>query len=108
MGKMNQIKQENWRKRLHLFSNFNKGKLVTISLLDSDMSFEEVPLVNMVYESIKNNEEVVISLGINAIELNHIISTPMELWENFNELGVVTAMEIIDQHNNEYVLSLCG
>lgn len=102
-----QIKPENWIECVSLFSDDNRGRLVSITLCNSETLIDEIPLVSVDYSSQFKGFDMVISVGMNNIKLNHIIDAPLELWETQNESGDVTAMEIIDHHNHEYILTFC-
>lgn len=107
MSTTKQIQVENWIERVSLFSDDNRGRLVSITLCNSETLIDEVPLVSVDYSSQFKGFDIVISVGINNVKLNHIITAPLELWETKNESGDVTAMEIIDYDNHEYILTFC-
>ncbi len=107
MSNTKQIQPENWIERVCLFTDGNKGRLVLISLCNTDTLVEDIPLMSVNYHSQLKGYDMVISVGVGSMKLNHIINAPLELWETKNDRGVVTSMEIIDFNNNEYILTLC-
>jgi hypothetical protein len=107
MSVTKQIQPENWIERVSLFTNNNKGRLVSITLCNSETLVEDIPLMSVNYSSQVIGFDMVISVGMNNIKLNHIINTPQELWETKNDNGRVTAIEIIDYYNHEYILTFC-
>jgi hypothetical protein len=102
-----QIQPENWIERVSLFSDDNKGRLVSITLCNSEILVDEIPLMSVNYEYQFKGCDMVISVGGDSVELNHIINAPLELWETQNDYGDVTAIEIIDFYNNEYIVTFC-
>jgi len=102
-----QIRPENWIERVSLFTDDNRGRLVSITVCNSETLIEEIPLMGINYSSQFKGYDMVISVGVDRLKLNHIINAPLELWETQNEIGDVTSMEIIDYNNNEYILTFC-
>lgn len=102
-----QIRPENWIERVSLFTDDNRGRLVSITVCNSETLIEEIPLMGINYSSQFKGYDMVISVGVDCMKLNHIINAPLELWETQNESGDVTSMEIIDYYNNEYILTFC-
>lgn len=100
-----QILPENWTESVSLFTEGNKGRLMSISLCNIETIIEEIPLMSVHYESQFKGRNMIISTGMNNLKMNHIISSPSELWETKNETGHITSMEIIDYNNNEYILT---
>jgi len=102
-----QISPKDWIERVRLFSSYNRGRLVSITLCNIETLVNEIPLMSIQYGSQFKGVDMVISVGMDSIKLNHIINAPLELWETQNDLGDVTAMEIIDKNNNEYIVTFC-
>ncbi|RXP44778.1 hypothetical protein EC396_16585 [Lutibacter sp. HS1-25] len=102
-----QIQPENWIERVSVFSDDNKGRLVSITLCNSEILVDEIPLMSVNYNYQFKGYDMVISVGGDAVELNHIINAPLELWETQNDYGDITSIEIIDFNNNEYIVTFC-
>ena len=102
-----QIRPENWIERVSLFTDDNRGRLVSITLCNIETLIDEIPLMSVNYDSQLKGYDMVISVGVDSMKLNHIINAPLELWETQNDSGDVTSMEIIDFNNNEYILTFC-
>lgn len=102
-----QIQPENWIERVSLFTDDNRGRLVSITLCNIETLIDEIPLMSVNYDSQLKGDDMVISVGVDSMKLNHIINAPLELWETQNDCGDVTSMEIIDYNNNEYILTFC-
>jgi len=107
MSNTKQVLPENWIERVSLFTDGNKGRLVSISLCNTETLVEDIPLMSVDYSSQLKGYDMVISVGLGSMKLNHIINAPLELWETKNDSGVVTSIEIIDFNNNEYILTFC-
>jgi hypothetical protein len=101
------IQPENWFERVSLFTDYNRGRLVSITLCNIETLVEKIPLMSINYTSQSKGFDMVISVGMGAVKLNHIINAPLELWETQNKKGDVTSMEIIDYNNNEFILTFC-
>lgn len=102
-----QIQPENWIERVSLFTNDNRGRLVSITLCNIETLIDEIPLMSVNYDSQLKGDDMVISVGVDSMKLNHIINAPLELWETHNDFGDVISMEIIDFNNHEYILTFC-
>lgn len=107
MSNTKQIEPEKWFERVNLFTEDNKGRLISISMCNIETLVDEIPLMSVNYNSQLKGFDMVISVGMGTMKLNHIINSPLELWETQNDRGVVTSMEIIDFNNNEYILTFC-
>lgn len=107
MSTTKQILPENWIERTSLFSDDNRGRLVSITICNIETLVDEIPLMSVNYSSQLKGFDMVISVGMDNIKLNHIINSPLELWETQNERGDITAMEIIDNNNQEYIVTFC-
>lgn len=94
---------------ISLFTNGNKGGLVSITLFNTGASnetlAEELPFMAIDYDPIKKGDDMVISLGGESIAFSHTIDASVELWETHDDKGVVTSMEIVDQNNNKVTLT---
>lgn len=108
MAGTKQIQIADWSDHTTLFTNGNKGRMVSISVTDAESVsrtlVEQLPFMAIDYDNIKKGDDMVISLGKNTLEFSHTVEAPVELFENHNDLGVVTSVKIIDQNNNNIVL----
>ena len=102
-----QIRPENWIERVGIFTDDNRGRLVSITLCNIETLIDEIPLMSVNYHSQIIGYDMVISVGVQSMELNHIIKAPLELWETHNDRGDITSVEIIDHNNNEFILTFC-
>lgn len=107
MSNTKQILPENWIERVSLFTSGNRGRLVLVTICNIEILVDKIPLMSVNYDSKLKGNDMVISVGDDTMKLNHIIKAPLELWETQNDSGDVTAMEIIDHNNNEYILTFC-
>lgn len=108
MSNTKQVEPENWLESVNLFTNYNRGRLISVSMCNVEMLIEEIPLMSVNYNSQLKGFDMIISVGMGTMKLNHIINSPLELWETKNEKGDVTSMEIIDINNHEYILTFCS
>ena len=109
MAHTKQIENERWAEFCSLFSNGNKGRLLSITLNDDETGYqllaENLPLMGLDYDPIKKGDDMIVSLGKESLEFSHTIDAPVELWEYQNDMGVITSIEIIDQNNNKLILT---
>ena len=109
MTRSKQIPMDRWVEYCSIFSNGNKGRLLTISDIDERAGYnilvEEMPLWAVDYDPIDKGDDIVISLGKSDVEYSHTIDAPVEMWESRNEKGIVNQLRIIDQNNNEFNLT---
>ncbi len=69
-----QIRPENWIERVSLFTDDNRGRLVSITICNTETLIEEIPLMSVNYNSQLKGYDMVISVGVDRLKLNHIIS----------------------------------
>lgn len=107
MSNTTQILPENWFECVSTFTDGNRGRNIAITVCNIETLVENIPLMSVNYNSQFKGFDMIISVGMNSVKLNHIIRSPLELWETKNESGDVTSMEIIDNNNNEFILTFC-
>lgn len=109
MAGIKQIHADKWAEHCSLFTNGNKGRMVTITSLDNETGnlilAENSPLMAFDYDPIKKGDDMVISLGKDTLEYSHTIQAPIEFWETHDDSGEVTSIEIIDQMDNKVIVT---
>ena len=108
MAQTKKIDQESWSEYLSMFSNGNRGRMISIEVEDmaiGDQTLTDVmPLFAIDYDPANKGNELVITTGTDKVEYTHTISAPKELWELQDDNGMVVSMEIIDQNGGKTML----
>lgn len=109
MTKTKQIPTERWLEHCSMFTNGNRGRILTLSSIDPETGYEvlagEMPLFGIDYDPISKGDDMTISLGKNSPEFSHVVKAPVEFWESHDDNGVVEQIRIIDQNNGEINLT---
>lgn len=108
MSGTKQIKQEDWSDRMVTFTNGNKGRKVSVVASgpgeEDSVLAENLPFMAIDYDPIKKGDDMIVSLGEDALLFGHTVEAPVEFIENQNDLGVVTSVEVIDQNDKKLIL----
>lgn len=105
-----QIPQERWVEFFDQFTNGNRGRLLKLEIVDQEMGDEtpisNVPLWTLVYDPIGKGNDLVIETGQNEVNYAHTVLAPKAVWERQDSNGKVTALEILDDSDNQTILHL--
>lgn len=105
-----QISQADWKDFFVTFSNGNRGRMLSIEVLDSETGstgqMKQGKLMAVDYDPIGKGNDIVVTTGETEIDYSHTINAPVEVWKAQQESGEVGALEIIDQNNVKTILSL--
>jgi hypothetical protein len=109
MGQTKKIDKKRWSEFLSMFSNGNRGRLVTIEVEDMALGDEELtnamPLMGIDYDPAGKGDDFVITTGLDAVDYTHKISGPTELWELQDDNGKTVVLEIINRKGSKTILS---
>jgi Family of unknown function (DUF5335) len=104
------IPQERWGEFFEMFSHGNKGRLIEMELLDQEKGDEQLiqaaPLASIDFQLTPEGASLIIHAGENKAAYSQTIDFPTEVWTGQDENGVVTAMDITDQHGNHTIVKL--
>ena len=109
MAQTKKLEQEQWLEFLSLFSNGNRGRMVSIEIEDTSGEqpiVDAAPLFAIDYEPVRKGYELVISTGLDAVDYSHAISAPTEIWQAQDDNGEVTSLEVINQDNFRTIIVL--
>ena len=105
-----QVPQEEWKDFFVAFSNGNRGRMLSLELLDSDSGdsgqVKQGKLMSVDYDPIDKGNDIVVTTGVDEVEYTHTIEAPVEVWKAQQDSGEVAALEIINQNNVKTILSL--
>jgi hypothetical protein len=105
-----QIPRGDWSDFLTTFTNGNRGRSLTIELLDpetgSSGQARQGPLMAVDFDTPGKGNAIVITTGVHEMDYSHAVHNPVELWKAQHDNGEVLALEIIDGEGTKTVLSL--
>ncbi len=92
------------------FSDGNRGRLITIELLDSEAGDQELikdaPLWAIVYDPLGKGNDLVIETGQNTVSYAHTVDAPTEVWTGQDENGLILALKVLDEKTGQTIVQL--
>jgi hypothetical protein len=105
-----QISQDDWKDFFVTFSNGNRGRMLSLEVLDSESGdtgqVKQGKLMAVDYDPVGKGNDIVVTTGDDAVDYTHTIKAPVEVWKAQHDSGEIAALEIIDQNNAKTILSL--
>ncbi|MGB7413912.1 MAG: DUF5335 family protein [Thermosynechococcaceae cyanobacterium] len=106
--KTQQIPQEQWLTFFDQFTKTNTGRLLSLEVADKEMGDEPLikqsPLASITYEPVNKGNDVIISIGRDAVAYSHTVEAPEAVWVAKDDAGEVVALEIVDRGGNQAIL----
>ena len=103
------IPAEGWEAWCDTFTKGNRGRLLSIELVDDEIGDERLaeglPLVAIDYDPIDKGDDFVVSYGEEVAPTSHVIRAPARLWQAQDADGLVVALEIEDESGRRTILS---
>jgi Family of unknown function (DUF5335) len=94
------VPSDRWGEFFDQFSDGNRGRHISIEILDSELGDEELiqnaPLMAMVYDPPKKGNKLTIETGKNEVTYAHTIDAPTEVLTGQDENGLMLAVQIRD------------
>jgi Family of unknown function (DUF5335) len=94
------VPQDRWVEFFDQFSDGNRGRHISIEILDSELGDEELiqnaPLMAMVYDPPKKGDKLTIEIGKNEVTYAHTIESPKEVLTGQDANGIMLAVQIRD------------
>jgi hypothetical protein len=94
------IPQERWVEFFDQFSDGNRGRHISIEILDSELGDEELiqnaPLMAMVYDPPNKGNKLTIETGRDEVNYAHTVDSPTEVLTGQDENGLMLAVQIRD------------
>ena len=105
-----QIPQSEWLDFFVTFSNGNRGRDVTLEVIDSSAGPQgqarQGKLLAVGYDSADKGDDLVITTGEDEVDHTHTITAPREVWRAQHDDGEIAALEIIDDQACKTIVSL--
>ena len=109
MQQIEQLPQVNWLDYFANFSDDNKGRLITIELIDMADGYQPLadasPLLAIDYDPVNKGNNITISTGIDVLGYMHTIDEPNEIWQQNDDDGRVMSLEIKNQANSNAIIT---
>jgi hypothetical protein len=94
------VPSDRWVEFFDQFSDGNRGRHISIEILDSELGDEELiqnaPLMAMVYDPPNRGNKLTIETGKNEVNYAHTVDSPTEVLTGQNENGIMLAVQIRD------------
>lgn len=103
-----QIDSDRWLEFFDQFTDSNKGRTVTIEVVDQEMGDQELiqnaPLFSINYDPADKGNDLVIETGQNEVSYAHTVDAPTEVMVGQDEQGMVQALQIVSQQGRQTLI----
>jgi hypothetical protein len=104
------VPRERWGEFFDLFSSGNRGRHISIEIIDSELGDAELiqnaPLMAMVYDRPGKGDDLVIEVGRDEVTYAHTVDSPTEVLTGQNSNGVMIAVRISDAAGRKTLIQL--
>jgi hypothetical protein len=104
------VSRDRWGEFFDQFSDGNRGRHVSIELIDSEVGDQELikdaPLMAMVYDRPGKGDDLVIEIGKDEVTYAHTIDSPAEVMTGQSESGRMLAVWISDAAGTKTLIKL--
>lgn len=104
------VPQDRWSQFFDLFSNGNRGRHISIELIDSEIGNETLiqnaPLRALIYDRPGKGNDLAIEVGKDEVTYAHTVDAPTEVWTGQNADGVMMAIQIADATGTKTLIKL--
>lgn len=104
------VPRERWGEFFDQFSNGNRGRHISIEIIDSELDNAELiqnaPLMAMVYDRPGKGDDLVIEVGQDEVTYAHTIDSPTEVLTEQNSNGVMIAVRISNTAGTKTLIQL--
>jgi hypothetical protein len=106
------VPQERWGEFFDQFSDGNRGRHISIEILDPELGDEELiqdaPLMAMVYDRPGKGDDLVIEVGKNEVTYAHTVDSPTEVLTAQSESGRMMAVSISAASGTKTLIKLAA
>ena len=104
------VPQERWGEFFDQFSDGNRGRHISIEIINSELGDEELiqnaPLMAMVYDRHQRCNDLVIETGKDEVTYAHTVDAPTEVLTGQSESGRMLAVWISDAAGTKTLVKL--
>ena len=104
------LPQERWGEFFDQFSNGNRGRHISIEIIDPELGDEELiqhaPLMAIVYDRPGKGNDLVIEVGKDEVNYAHTIDAPTEVLTGQNSIGQIVALSISNAAGTKTLIQL--
>jgi hypothetical protein len=94
------LPRERWGEFFDQCSDGNRGRLISVSILDPNLDnrelVEEAPLMAMIYDPPHKGDDVVIEIGRDEVNYAHTVVSPIEVFTGQDSNGKLMMISIQD------------
>ena len=104
------VPQDRWVEFFDQFSDGNRGRHVSIEIIDLELGDEELiqnaPLMAMVYDPPGKGDKLTIEIGKDQVTYAHTIDSPTEVLTGQDSNGIMLAVRIADAAGTRTLIKL--
>jgi Family of unknown function (DUF5335) len=104
------LPREQWGEFFDQFSDGNRGRSISIEIIDLELGNEELvkssPLMAMIYDRPEKGDDLVIEVGKEQVTYAHTIDSPTEVLTGQDATSVVVAVWISDANGTKTLIQL--
>ncbi len=104
------IPRERWGEFFDQFSDGNRGRHISIEIINSELGDEELiqnaPLMAMVYDPVGKGDDLVIETGKDEVNYAHTVDSPTEVLTGQDSNGLMLAVSIADAAGTKTLIKL--
>ncbi|MEH2320193.1 DUF5335 family protein [Nostoc sp.] len=104
------VPRERWGEFFDQFSDGNRGRHISIEIIDSELGDEELiqnaTLMAIIYDRPGKGDDLVIEVGEHEVSYAHTIDSPTEVLTGQNSNGQIIAIWITDAAERKTLIQL--
>lgn len=104
------IPSDRWGEFFDQFSDGNRGRLISIEIIDSELGDEglikNAPLLAIVYDCPSKGDDLVIEVGQKEVSYAHTVDSPTEVSTGQNSIGQILAIWVADASGTKTLIQL--
>ena len=104
------VPREQWGEFFDQFSSGNRGRHISIEIIDSELGDEELiqnaPLMAIIYDRPGKGDNLAIEVGKDEMTYAHSVDSPTEVLTGQTEVGQIVALWITDSAGTKTLIKL--
>ena len=109
MSLTKKVEHERWIEFLSMFTNGNRGRMVSIEIDEPSDGDEELttelPLYAIDYDPVNKGNDLVVSIGLDDVAYSHTIAAPVDISQLQDDTGKVSSLVVTDQNGIRTIIS---